>query len=255
MGEEVRYGGDPQRKQNPMPKITVSPPNDPRTPEEWQAACDAADALLKLDAARIYGLLSRGPEVDAERCWEIVHHARELHGIEPSEDAVEKLVAELGAWRTAAILERHPTQAAPVLTIGHSTRTFELFAGLLRANGVERLVDVRRFAASGRHSRFGGDALPALLRGEGIGYWHLPGLGGRRRPLPGSPNAGWRNEGFRGYADHMGTPEFREGLGRLLELAGRERACLMCSEAVWWRCHRRISPTPWWCGACPSSTS
>ncbi len=127
-----------------------------------------------------------------------------------------------------------------VLTIGHSTRTFEQFADLLRANRVERLVDVRRFAGSRRHPQFGEESLPARLREEGIVYTHLPGLGGRRKPLPDSPNTGWRNASFRAYADHMGTKEFREDLERLLTLAGRERACLTCSEAVWWRCHRRM---------------
>lgn len=77
-----------------MPKIAISPPNDPPTVEEWQTAVDAADALLKLDAARTYGLVTGGPEIDAERCWEIVHTARERYGVEPAEDAVERFVAE-----------------------------------------------------------------------------------------------------------------------------------------------------------------
>lgn len=76
-------------------KVSVEPPHDPRTPEEWQNAVDAADALLKLDAARMYGLVRGGPEVDADRCWDLVHRAREEHGIEPSEDAIERFVAEL----------------------------------------------------------------------------------------------------------------------------------------------------------------
>lgn len=79
-----------------MPETTITSPNDPKTPEEWRTACDAADALLKLDAARIYGLVTGGPEVDVDRCWEVVHRAREEHGIEPSDDAVERLIAELG---------------------------------------------------------------------------------------------------------------------------------------------------------------
>lgn len=78
-----------------MPKLTITPPDDPRTLEEWQDACDAADALLKLDAARLDGLVSGGPEIDADRCWDLVHCAAELHGLEPAEDAVERLVAEL----------------------------------------------------------------------------------------------------------------------------------------------------------------
>jgi hypothetical protein len=133
-----------------------------------------------------------------------------------------------------------------VFTIGHSTRAFKQFAGLLRGDGIEHLVDVRRFPHSRRHPHFDVGVLPEELReGVGPGYTHLPELGGRRQPRLDSPNTGWRNPSFHGYADHMGTPEFREGLRRLLDLRERERVCLMCSEAVWWRCHRRmISDSP-----------
>jgi uncharacterized protein (DUF488 family) len=139
-----------------------------------------------------------------------------------------------------SVTERPREDARLVLTIGHSTRTFAQFARLLREAGAERLVDVRRFPHSPRHPQFDTGSLAEELRGEGIGYTHLPGLGGRRRPRPDSPNAGWRNASFRGYADHMATEEFREDLQALLELCERERVCLMCSEAVWWRCHRRM---------------
>jgi uncharacterized protein (DUF488 family) len=130
----------------------------------------------------------------------------------------------------------------PVLTVGHSTRTFEELLSLLRAYGVCRLVDVRRFPHSPRHPHFDGEALSERLCREGaISYSHLAGLGGRRTPRPDSPNAGWRNPSFRGYADHMASPEFRVGFERLVALCeGEERVCLMCSEAVWWRCHRRM---------------
>jgi uncharacterized protein (DUF488 family) len=129
-----------------------------------------------------------------------------------------------------------------VLTVGHSTRTFEELLGLLRAHGARRLVDVRRFPHSPRYPHFDAEALSERLPREGgIGYRHQPGLGGRRRPLPDSPNAGWRNLSFRGYADHMATPEFHADFERLVGLCeGEERVCLMCSEAVWWRCHRRM---------------
>ena len=130
--------------------------------------------------------------------------------------------------------------ARSVLTVGHSTRAAEEFLGLLSANNVEFLVDVRLFPGSRRHPQFGREALSGMQRGEGIGSEHLPGLGGRRKPRPGSLNGGWRNASFRGYADHMETEEFGEGFERLLELCERERVCLMCSEAVWWRCHRRM---------------
>ena len=76
-------------------KVTLNPPTDPQTLEEWQNAVDAADALLKLDAARMYGLVTGGPEVDTERCWEMIHRAAEMYGIEPAEDAVERFVQEL----------------------------------------------------------------------------------------------------------------------------------------------------------------
>ena len=76
-------------------KLTITPPTDPKTLEEWQNAADAADALLKLDAARMYGLVTGGPEVDADRCWDLIHRAAEMHGIEPAEDAVERFVQEL----------------------------------------------------------------------------------------------------------------------------------------------------------------
>jgi uncharacterized protein (DUF488 family) len=128
-----------------------------------------------------------------------------------------------------------------VLTVGHSTRTFEEFLGLLLAHGARRLVDVRRFPHSPRHPHFDAEALSERLPREGgIGYRHLPGLGGRRRPHPDSPNTGWRNLSFRGYADHMRTPEFHADFERLVGLLCEERVCLMCSEAVWWRCHRRM---------------
>lgn len=129
-----------------------------------------------------------------------------------------------------------------VLTVGHSTKTFEEFLSLLRTHRVRRLVDVRRFPHSPRHPHFDGEELrEGLSREGGISYQHVPGLGGRRRPLRDSPNAGWRNPSFRGYADHMATPEFRSGFERLVELCGGDgRVCLMCSEAVWWRCHRRM---------------
>lgn len=129
-----------------------------------------------------------------------------------------------------------------VLTIGHSTRTFEQFADLLSMGEVRHLVDVRRFPGSRRHPQFGKDVLAGELRRAcRIGYSHLSELGGRRDPRKDSPNGGWRNPSFRGYADHMATPEFEEGLLRLIELCEAEgRVCLMCSEAVWWRCHRRM---------------
>lgn len=127
-----------------------------------------------------------------------------------------------------------------VLTIGHSTRELAAFIELLTGNGVTCLVDVRTVPRSRKNPQFNRETLPDALRAAGIDYLHLPGLGGLRRARADSPNAGWRNASFRGYADYMGTPEFAENLERLLELAERERVALMCAEAVPWRCHRSL---------------
>jgi uncharacterized protein (DUF488 family) len=125
-------------------------------------------------------------------------------------------------------------------TVGHSTRTLLELVALLRAHGIERVVDVRRFPASRRHPHFAGDALAAALRRESIDYRHEPDLGGRRAPRRDSPHTAWRIEGFRGYADHMDTPAFGQALARLLELAGEAATAILCAEALPWRCHRQL---------------
>ncbi|MDQ3800885.1 MAG: DUF488 domain-containing protein [Acidobacteriota bacterium] len=128
-----------------------------------------------------------------------------------------------------------------VWTIGHSTRSAEKFLGLLVANQIEVLADIRRFAASRKYPHFNQASLQELLEAEaGIEYAAFPELGGRRRPRKDSPNTIWRSESFRGYADYMETEEFRKGIERLSDLARRKRAAVMCSEAVWWRCHRAL---------------
>jgi len=127
-----------------------------------------------------------------------------------------------------------------VLTVGHSTRPIEAFLELLRSHGVTQLVDVRTVPRSRHNPQFAQDALRASLADAGIGYAHAPGLGGFRRPAPDSPNAGWRNLSFRGYADYMQTPEFDAELCNLVELARTDRVALMCAEAVPWRCHRSL---------------
>lgn len=133
-----------------------------------------------------------------------------------------------------------PDTSPAVLTVGHSTRTAEELIGLLEAHGATLIADVRKMPRSKRNPRFNAETLSAELKKHGIGYLHLPSLGGLRRPRPDSPNTGWRNESFRGYADYMQTPEFQEGLEEIISLRGEERPCLMCAEAVPWRCHRRI---------------
>jgi uncharacterized protein (DUF488 family) len=105
---------------------------------------------------------------------------------------------------------------------------------------VQAIADVRRFPGSKRHPQFSQDALSASLAGEGIAYRWLPALGGRRRPRRGSPNTTWRNASFRGYADHLESEEFAGGLNELLELCGESRTAIMCTEALWWRCHRAL---------------
>jgi len=127
-----------------------------------------------------------------------------------------------------------------VLTVGHSTRPIDEFIALLVAHRVTQLVDVRTVPRSRHNPQFNGDALAASLQAAGIGYVHAPGLGGFRHPAPDSPNAGWRNLSFRGYADYMQSPEFAENLFGLIELARRDRVALMCAEAVPWRCHRSL---------------
>jgi len=125
-----------------------------------------------------------------------------------------------------------------IFTIGHSTRELDELIALLRENGVERLADVRRYPGSRRFPHFCRDALSQSLPEHGIEYVHVPELGGRRKPLPDSPNAAWRNEQFRAYADHMATDEFRGAVDALL--ASPKRTCVMCAEAVPWRCHRNL---------------
>ncbi|HEX5759713.1 MAG TPA: DUF488 domain-containing protein [Thermoanaerobaculia bacterium] len=129
---------------------------------------------------------------------------------------------------------------ARVHTAGHSTRTADELLALLAGAGVELLVDVRRFPASRRHPQFGREALAAALAAAGIEYRHEPDLGGRRAPRPDSPHTAWRVAAFRGYADHMETPEFAAALARLEALAAARRTAVLCAEALPHRCHRRL---------------
>ena len=130
-----------------------------------------------------------------------------------------------------------------VYTIGHSTRSIAEFAALLGESGIERVVDVRAIPRSRTNPQFNRDALPASLAPLGVGYEHIAELGGRRsrsRGAPPSSNTFWRNTSFRNYADYAATEAFRSGLDRLRELSGEQRSAIMCSETLWWRCHRRI---------------
>ena len=127
-----------------------------------------------------------------------------------------------------------------VLTVGHSNRPWEEFLRLLQAHGVTLVVDVRKLPGSRRNPQFSRDTFPQALQQAGIGYVHMPGLGGLRRRRPDSLNSGWENASFQGYADYMLTPEFEKSLQELLEHAGGERAALVCAEALPWRCHRSL---------------
>jgi len=132
----------------------------------------------------------------------------------------------------------HPDADLSLWTIGHSTRTFDQLLELLRGCEIKILVDVRHFPGSRRLPHFNKPALHDALAAAGIRYVHLVELGGRRAARPDSKNLAWRNPSFQGYADYMETPAFRDGIERLLELARQGRTAIMCSEAVWWRCHR-----------------
>ena len=134
--------------------------------------------------------------------------------------------------------EHSPPKA--VLTIGHSNRPLEEFLQMLQAHGVTFVVDVRKMPGSRRNPQFDSDTLPQALQQAGISYVHMPGLGGLRRRRPDSPNTGWKNASFQGYADYMQTPEFERSLRELLDRASEERVALMCAEAVPWRCHRSL---------------
>jgi uncharacterized protein (DUF488 family) len=127
-----------------------------------------------------------------------------------------------------------------IFTIGHSTRTIEELISLLHENKIEVVVDVRIYPGSKRFPHFNKEALAHSLEKEKIQYIHLPALGGRRKPRPDSHNTAWRHEAFRGYADYMETGEFSNGIHELTSRARKKNTAYMCSEAVWWRCHRSL---------------
>jgi len=127
-----------------------------------------------------------------------------------------------------------------ILTIGHSTRSIETFIQILQAYGVKRVLDVRTIPRSRHNPQFNSDAFAEALLQAGIEYTHMGELGGLRHARPDSPNTGWRNASFRGYADYMQTPEFEAGLQSLIQAAEGEQVAIMCAEAVPWRCHRSL---------------
>lgn len=127
-----------------------------------------------------------------------------------------------------------------IWTIGHSTRTLSEFLEMLASFRIAALVDVRHFPGSRKYPHFNKEVLGEELSRAGIRYEHIVSLGGRRKPHSDSQNTAWRHPAFRGYADYMETPGFLEGMDRLRATGSRFRTAFMCSEAVWWRCHRSM---------------
>lgn len=127
-----------------------------------------------------------------------------------------------------------------VWTIGHSTRTIEDLVAMLQSFGIAVVVDVRSYPGSRRYPQFNKEALDISLGKNNIRYFHIKDLGGRRKSNPESKNTKWRNDAFRGFADYMETDSFKKGVEQLQSLATSQRTAYMCSEAVWWRCHRSL---------------
>ena len=127
-----------------------------------------------------------------------------------------------------------------VLTVGHGTLSAEAFVELLQGAGVAHLVDVRSYPGSRHNPQFGREAMEQWLPEAGIAYSWKRDLGGRRRPIPDTKHRALRVAAFGAYADHMETPAFQAAVGQLLGVAARSRTAVMCSESVWWRCHRRL---------------
>ncbi len=127
-----------------------------------------------------------------------------------------------------------------IFTVGHSTRTLDELVEILRAHGVERLVDVRTIPRSRHNPQFNRETLSKALHHRHLSYRHMKTLGGLRHARPDSTNTGWRNASFRGFADYMQTPAFGEALEKLLKLAEQKPTAIMCAEAVPWRCHRSL---------------
>lgn len=137
-----------------------------------------------------------------------------------------------------------------VLTVGHGARGREEFLGLLEGAGVERLVDVRTAPGSRKHPHFGKDVLEAALEDRGIAYAWRRDMGGWRKPRPDSRHTALRSDGFRGYADHMETEEFRAAFRWLVQTSSDIRTAVMCAESLWWRCHRSMLADALVAGGC-----
>jgi uncharacterized protein (DUF488 family) len=162
---------------------------------------------------------------------------------ESSRRTYEKGVSGAPRRARCAVYSIKGAQTAAFYTIGHSTRSIEEFGELLRENGIKLLADVRTIPRSRTNPQFNTDILPDALAAQGIDYRHLAELGGlrgKRKDQPQSPNDFWENASFRNYADYADTDAFRDGLQTLRALGHEQPTAIMCAEAVWWRCHRRI---------------
>jgi uncharacterized protein (DUF488 family) len=127
-----------------------------------------------------------------------------------------------------------------IWTIGHSTRSIDDFIAILKSFDIAVLADIRSMPGSNRYPHFNQPALDAALHNAGIRYIHMPDLGGRRKARPDSANTAWQNKAFMGYADYMETDQFKQAITTLQQIAEKEKVAYMCSEAVWWRCHRSL---------------
>ena len=135
--------------------------------------------------------------------------------------------------------EAHWPEGA-IFTLGHSTLPIQRFLALLQTYGIDHLVDIRTIPRSRHNPQFNDTALANSLTAQNLEYLHIRALGGLRRGQKDSPNTGWRNGGFRGYADYMQTEEFQDALEVLIHMSRKERIAIMCAEAVPWRCHRSL---------------
>jgi len=138
------------------------------------------------------------------------------------------------------VKERKSEHKPTVFTVGHSTRSVSQFIEIIRAYGIKKVVDIRTIPKSRYNPQFNKDALRESLKAVKIGYLHMKGLGGLRHALKDSPNTGWRNASFRGFADYMQAEEFKENLEKLIAAAEKQATVIMCAEAVPWRCHRSL---------------
>ncbi len=130
--------------------------------------------------------------------------------------------------------------AGAIFTLGHSTLPIDHFIAVLKAYGIERLVDIRTMPRSRHNPQFNATALADSLAAARLAYVPMPALGGLRHAGKDSPNTGWRNAGFRGYADYMQTEAFQDALATLIQMTRQNRVAIMCAEAVPWRCHRSL---------------